>query len=94
MTLVKIVWLDACKQIDVSQNSFDLMERAESDGTSDGTGFLTKNETSGELYKIYDEVILLIQDKNEEERDIYAIPRSWIISPKKYRISPRKNIRK
>lgn len=81
MTLVKIVWLDACKRIDVSQNSFDLMEKAE----ADGTGFLSRNETFGELYKIYDEVIVLTQDKNEEEKDIYAIPRNLIVSPKRYR---------
>ena len=92
MTLVKIVWLDGCKRMDVSQNSFDLMERQ----NTDGTGFLTTNKTKGELYKIYDEVILLDQDENEDsgERDIYAIPRYLIISPKRYRISPSKNIRK
>ena len=83
MTLVKIVWLDGCKRMDVSQNSFNLMEKEE----ADGTGFLTKNITYGKVYKIYDEVILLDQEENEDsgERDIYAIPRSWIISPKRYR---------
>ena len=33
MTLVEIIWLDANRQMDVSQNSFDLMEREESNGT-------------------------------------------------------------
>ena len=83
LTLVEIVWFDATKRIDVSENSFDLMEKQ----SSDGTGFLSKNRTKGKLYKIYDEVILLDQDENEDsgERDIYAIPRSLIISPKRYR---------
>ena len=92
MTLVEIVWFDATKRIDVSENSFDLMERSE----SDGTGFLIKNKTKGKLYKIYDEVILLDQDENEDsgERDIYAIPRYLVISPKRYRISPKRCIKK
>lgn len=83
MTLVEIVWLDAHRQLSVSENSFDLMEKK----NSDGTGFLAKNKTRGKLYKIYDEVILLDQEETENsgERDIYAIPRSLIISPKRYR---------
>lgn len=92
MTLVEIVWLDANKRIEVSENSFDLLERAE----PDGTGFLVTNKTKGKMYKIYDEVILLDQDENEDsgERDLYAIPRYLIISPKRYRISPKRCIKK
>ncbi|MCH8945649.1 MAG: hypothetical protein IIA85_01885 [Nanoarchaeota archaeon] len=92
MTLVEIIWLDACKQEKVDQNNFDLMEKS----NTDGTGFLTKNRTKGKLYKIYDEVIILDQDENEDsgERDLYSIPRYLIISPRRYRISPKKNIRK
>ena len=82
MTLEKIIWLDACEYDSVDTTKLDLMEKAE----ADGTGFLSRNTTYGKVYKVYDKVLVLVQDETEEgEKGIYAIPRNWIISPKKYR---------
>ena len=82
MTLEKIIWLDACKQEKVDQDNLDLMEKSE----PDGIGFLSKNVTYGKVYKVYDKVLVLVQDETQVgEKDIYSIPRNCIVSPKKYR---------
>jgi hypothetical protein len=82
MRLEKIVWLDACSHENSNEESLDLMERTD----PDGTGFLSKNTTYGKIYEVYDEVVVLIQEEDKSGgKDIYAIPRSWILTPKKYR---------
>lgn len=92
MGVERIVWLDACEHGDTDQDTLNLMEKV---NNGDGTGFLSRNKTRGDVYKVYEKVLVLLQDEKEAgEKKVYAIPRYLIISPKRYRISPERNIRK
>jgi len=75
--LIKVKWLDACQR-DYDRRLINTLES--------GIELLITNITSGKLLKVLNDVVVLEVEHSEGENDsdCIVIPRSWIVSPKKF----------
>jgi len=79
--LIKVEWLDACQREYQNYIIYDLKDFKVED-------ILIKQTTYGKFIAMNDDVVLIQHEEDNyspDEKECTAIPRSWIVKPKKLR---------
>jgi hypothetical protein len=73
-----IKWYDACTK-EVDGDFKNVMYQLK-----DGRELLATNTTYGKLFKVFENVVVIITEESDtDEEEMTFIPRGWIISPKR-----------